>query len=111
MPCCQGSPALPRDSVPDKLRALPKLWKLEAGCRDGFGYCLRRIRLIALSVVTPLIMDHTKFMQVFPAGAQLPYDRHLVADIESSRKTFEGTLFIDRVLRALGITKGKTDHE
>ena len=53
--------------------------------------------------------DLDDFMLVFPPGGQLPYNRDLVADIEAARKSFEGTLFIDRVLRALGIAKGRSN--
>lgn len=52
------------------------------------------------------MFDYRDFQQVFPAGAQLPYDRELLAEIENSRKTFDGALFIDRVMQALGISKG-----
>lgn len=51
------------------------------------------------------MFDYQDFQQVFPAGAQLPYDRELQAEIENSRKTFNGVLFIDRVTKALGLTK------
>lgn len=53
------------------------------------------------------MFDYRDFQQVFPAGAQLPYDRELQANIADSRKTFDGLLFIDRVMKALGLAKGK----
>lgn len=49
------------------------------------------------------MFDYSDFMQVFPAGAQLPYDREQLSDIDVSRKQFDGILFIDRVLKALAI--------
>lgn len=52
------------------------------------------------------MFDYRDFQQVFPAGAQLPYDRELQAEVENSRKTFDGALFIDRVMKALGLPKG-----
>lgn len=52
------------------------------------------------------MFDYQDFQQVFPAGAQLPYDKELLTEIDHSRKTFEGVLFIDRVMKALGISKG-----
>ena len=51
------------------------------------------------------MFDCTRFQDVFPAGAQLPYDRHLQQEIEASRRKLDGALFIDRVLKALGIAK------
>ncbi|KAM3540857.1 hypothetical protein ARSEF1564_006213 [Beauveria bassiana] len=53
------------------------------------------------------MLDYTKFQQVFPANLQSPYDRKLLQDIDAHRKTLSGVLFIDRVLRALGIAKAK----
>lgn len=52
------------------------------------------------------MFDYREFQQVFPAGAQLPYDRELQAEIENSRNIFGGVLFIDRVMNALGLSKG-----
>lgn len=53
------------------------------------------------------MFDYRDFQQVFPAGAQLPYDRDLQATIQDSRKALDGVLFIDRVMKALGLAKGK----
>ncbi len=52
------------------------------------------------------MLDYTQFQQVFPANLRSPYDRKLQQDIDGHRKTLSGVLFIDRVLRALGIAKG-----
>lgn len=52
------------------------------------------------------MFSFTNFEDVFPSGAQLPYDKNLLQEIEQSRKNIDGSLFIDRVLKALGITKG-----
>jgi hypothetical protein len=60
---------------------------------------------IAIAIQAFIMFDYTDFMQVFPAGAQLPYGRELQADIESSRKAFDGMLFIDRIMAALGVFK------
>jgi hypothetical protein len=49
------------------------------------------------------MFDYRDFQQVFPAGAQLPYGREFQAEIDYSRKTFDGLLFIDRVMQALGL--------
>lgn len=54
------------------------------------------------------MFDHTSFSDVFVTEeGQLPYDRNLHQEIEAHRKHAEGTLFIDRVLQALGIVRGK----
>jgi hypothetical protein len=53
------------------------------------------------------MFDYTNLHEVFAEGLANPYDRETQRDIEHSRKTFDGALFIDRVLRAVGITKGK----
>jgi hypothetical protein len=55
-------------------------------------------------------MDFTQFEQVFPADGHLPYDRKTVQDVEANRKRLDGILFIDRVLRALGIAKGESQR-
>ncbi|QPG94103.1 hypothetical protein C2857_004657 [Epichloe festucae Fl1] len=53
------------------------------------------------------MFDYTNFHDVFPTGLQLPYDRKLQQEIEAHRKHADGVLFIDRVLKALGIHKSK----
>jgi hypothetical protein len=53
------------------------------------------------------MFDIGDFHSVFPATLQAPYDRKLVHEIESLRKTSDGVLFIDRVLTALGISKSE----
>ncbi|KND86808.1 Uncharacterized protein ely5 [Tolypocladium ophioglossoides CBS 100239] len=51
------------------------------------------------------MLDYTKFHDVFPADLQIPYDRRLQHEIEDHRKNLDGTLFIDRVSKALGVSK------
>lgn len=51
-------------------------------------------------------MRYTEFDQVFDLSLKSPYDRKTCQDIEAARSNFDGVLFIDRVLKALGITKG-----
>ena len=53
------------------------------------------------------MLDYTKFQDVFPADLQVPYDWKFKQDIDDHRKNLDGVLFIDRVMRALGIDKGK----
>ncbi|KJZ78178.1 hypothetical protein HIM_02216 [Hirsutella minnesotensis 3608] len=53
------------------------------------------------------MLNYTKFDHVFPSKHHLPYDRALQHDIENHRKSLDGLLFIDRVMKALGITKSK----
>lgn len=55
------------------------------------------------------MFNYANLHDVFPAGLPNPYDRKLQHEIESSRKSFDGILFIDRVLRAVGITKGASN--
>lgn len=52
------------------------------------------------------MINYTDFHQVFPAELQSPYDRQLQNDIDTHRKELDGVLFVDRVLKALGIAKG-----
>lgn len=49
--------------------------------------------------------DYSRFEQVFPSGAQLPYDKKLQHEIDVFRKNLGGTLFVEGVLQALGISK------
>jgi hypothetical protein len=51
------------------------------------------------------MLDVTQFQAVFPIDGAKPYDQKGIKEIETFRKSFDGTLFIDRVLRALGITE------
>ncbi|KAK2590569.1 hypothetical protein QQS21_011751 [Conoideocrella luteorostrata] len=53
------------------------------------------------------MFDYTNLHDVFPKDVQIPYDRKLQQEIEAHRKHADGILFIDRVLKALGIQKGK----
>ncbi|KAF4974462.1 hypothetical protein FZEAL_8633 [Fusarium zealandicum] len=53
------------------------------------------------------MFDYANFHQIFAAGVPNPYDRKAQQDIETSRKNFDGALFVDRVLRAVGISKAK----
>ncbi|KAJ9145374.1 Protein ELYS [Pleurostoma richardsiae] len=52
-------------------------------------------------------MDYTKVHEVFGAELGTPYDQDLVRELEVFRKSFHGVLFIDRVLKALGVAKAK----
>lgn len=54
--------------------------------------------------------DYTHASRVFKPEWASPYsDAKVVKDIEVMRKEFNGTLFIDRVLRTLGIANRKWD--
>ena len=53
------------------------------------------------------MIDHTQFHEVFKPDLGSPYDQDFVREVEVQRKSFNGVLFIDRVLKALGITKCK----
>lgn len=52
--------------------------------------------------------DYTQFHQVFRPDLGSPYDQEFVREIDVHRKSLNGVLFIDRVLRAVGITKCKS---
>ncbi|KAG6003093.1 hypothetical protein E4U21_002396 [Claviceps maximensis] len=53
------------------------------------------------------MFNHTSFHDVFAAGNLFPYDRKRQQEIEAHRKHADGVLFIDRVLKALGIQRAK----
>ena len=52
------------------------------------------------------MFDYKKYDHVIPPGIPFPYDRKVLQEIDTFRKGLDGNLFIDRVMRALGITKG-----
>lgn len=53
------------------------------------------------------MFDYKNFDHVFGHAAPLP-DRAYHQETEAFRRSFDGVLFIDRVLKALGITKGES---
>ncbi|GAB1317585.1 hypothetical protein MFIFM68171_07795 [Madurella fahalii] len=53
------------------------------------------------------MLDFSQFSAAFPTDGPKPYDQNGVREIETFRKSFDGVLFIDRVLKALGIGVGK----
>lgn len=60
------------------------------------------------TLTPPTMLDFTHFHAVFPADdGPKPYDQNGTKAIETFRKTFDGVLFVDRVLRALGIKDPK----
>lgn len=52
------------------------------------------------------MFDYKNFDHVFGRVAPFP-DRAYHQETETFRRSFDGVLFIDRVLKALGITKGE----
>ncbi|KAH6668112.1 nuclear pore complex assembly-domain-containing protein [Plectosphaerella plurivora] len=54
------------------------------------------------------MFDYNNFEHVFPTAAVFPYGRKSIQETETFRKSFNGALFIDRVLSALGLSKAKT---
>lgn len=55
------------------------------------------------------MQDWTHFREVFRPEWGSPYsDANYTKEIESNRKELKGVLFVDRVLRAMGITKTKS---
>lgn len=51
------------------------------------------------------MLDFSQFSAAFPTDGPKPYDQNGVREIETFRKTFDGVLFIDRVLKALGVAE------
>jgi hypothetical protein len=52
------------------------------------------------------MIDYTNFDRVFGAPTPFPYNRSFIQEADVYRRDFEGALFIDRVLAALGHSKG-----
>lgn len=52
------------------------------------------------------MFNYSVLHEIFPAGVSNPYDKKIQHDIDANRKSFDGVLFIDRVLKAVGISKG-----
>lgn len=52
------------------------------------------------------MIDYTNFDRVFGQVSPFPYSRTVIQETESYRRSFEGALFIDKILGALGLTKG-----
>jgi len=52
------------------------------------------------------MIDLSDYTAVFPTDGRNPYQANDVREIENFRKKFDGVLFIDRVLQALGIAQG-----
>ncbi|KAI1171528.1 nuclear pore complex assembly-domain-containing protein [Nemania sp. FL0916] len=48
-------------------------------------------------------MDYSQFDWVFGPMNQFPYNRTVIVSIETSRRNLEGSLFIDRVLKAMNL--------
>jgi hypothetical protein len=55
---------------------------------------------------TDIMLDFAKFQAAFPTDGAGPYGANNVKAIETFRKTFDGVLFIDRVLKTLGLPEG-----
>ncbi|KAI1407977.1 nuclear pore complex assembly-domain-containing protein [Hypoxylon sp. FL1857] len=55
------------------------------------------------------MLDPTQFDRIFGSLDPFPYNRAFVQQLENSRRNLEGSLFIDRVLKALNLSKA-TGH-
>jgi len=53
------------------------------------------------------MLDYAHLHAIFPSDGYLPYDQRGNHEIDTLRKTLDGVLFIDRVLKTLGIGEGK----
>ncbi|ORY68346.1 nuclear pore complex assembly-domain-containing protein [Pseudomassariella vexata] len=51
------------------------------------------------------MMDYSNFDRVFGSVDSFPYHRNFIQEAEVNRRSFDGALFIDRVLGALGLSK------
>lgn len=51
------------------------------------------------------MLDFSNFERVFGSMTPFPYTRTFIQEAETNRRSFEGALFIDRVLSALGHSK------
>ncbi|KAI0127592.1 nuclear pore complex assembly-domain-containing protein [Xylariales sp. AK1849] len=54
------------------------------------------------------MIDHSNFDRVFGSLNPFPYNRTFIQEADAYRRSFEGVLFIDRVLTALGHSKART---
>lgn len=52
------------------------------------------------------MFDYEEFNDVFGVGEDVEYDGKAVKKIRENRATLEGELFVDRLLKALGLSKG-----
>ena len=52
------------------------------------------------------MFDYEEFNDVFGVGEDIEYDGKAVKKIRDNRAALEGELFIDRLLKALGLSKG-----
>ena len=52
------------------------------------------------------MFDYEDFQDVFGPGEKIEYDGKLVKKIRENRTNLEGELFIDKLLKALGLPKG-----
>lgn len=53
------------------------------------------------------MIDYSNFDRVFGSLNPYPYNRTFIQEADTYRRSFEGALFVDRVLAALGHSKGK----
>ncbi|KAI1075141.1 nuclear pore complex assembly-domain-containing protein [Whalleya microplaca] len=56
------------------------------------------------------MVDLFQFERVFGSLDPFPYDRAFIQKVESRRRSFEGSLFIDRVLKALNLAKAASNY-
>ena len=52
------------------------------------------------------MFDYEDFEDVFGSGEKVDYDAKTVKKLRENRTSLEGELFIDRLLKALGLKKG-----
>ncbi|KAK6952709.1 hypothetical protein Daesc_005002 [Daldinia eschscholtzii] len=56
------------------------------------------------------MLDPSKFDRIFGSLDPFPYDRKVIQHLESSRRRLDGSLFIDRVMKALNLSKAASHY-
>lgn len=56
------------------------------------------------------MLEPSQFDRIFGSLDPFPYNRSFTQNLEASRRSLEGFLFIDRVLKALNLSKGTISH-
>ncbi|KAI8627171.1 nuclear pore complex assembly-domain-containing protein [Xylariaceae sp. FL1651] len=56
------------------------------------------------------MIDYSQFDRVFGSMNPFPYNRPFIQRIETSRRSLEGSLFIDRVLKALNLAQAANNY-
>ncbi|KAI1398194.1 nuclear pore complex assembly-domain-containing protein [Hypoxylon fuscum] len=55
-------------------------------------------------------LEHAQFDRIFGSLDPFPYNRSFIQQIEAARRSLDGSLFIDRVLKALNLSKAASHY-